>query len=417
MKKLIIALLIVFGFSACTFSPQGETMPVVDNTTVKEITNPDIEWDNFDVHLVYLSLYYSSMVYGADGSWFMADDWVYVKDPLLMRMRPDGTEKEILPDNVNQFGLYDAVYHDGWIYFIGERYMYLDTLPPPGTNEHLLRMRPDGSNLQGCANDVSVFTIHKDWIVYQSGYSLYTVKIGKWDNPYALYQSSEETQATWLLRNWIVSDNYIFYSINESRGGDGQYNTKMYRMDLNGANKILLMENTSIVYDPRFIYDGYLYFSSYQSGIGDIIYRMNIDGTNIITIIKPDHYVLLRSLLFRDDWLYYEYSWRDSSKIYSESLNESIRKVRPDGTDDREANWSLFGGVNENVQVWLEGNFVLWQTTSWVTSGKVTRQRLYIAPANRTEDAVEIFDGGGWESPMGYYIWNGNIYIFVKSWR
>jgi hypothetical protein len=294
--------------------------------------------------------------------------------------------------------------------------MYLDALPPPGTNEHLLRMRPDGFGLQECVKDVFNFEIYGDWIFYQSGYSLYTVKIGEWNKPYVLYTNNGGTPETWNMRTWIIHDNYIFYSIDETHGGEGQYNTKIYRMDLNGKNNILLMEDPSIVYDPRFVSDGFLYFSSYQFGVGDIIYRMDLDGANIITIIKPEHYVLLRALKFRENWLYYEYSWRDDSKPYGENLNESIRKVRPDGTDDQKADWSIFGGDGENVEIWLNGDFVMWQITSWVTAGKVTRQRLFIAPVTRIEDAVEIFDGGGWESPMGYYIWNGNIYILVKSW-
>jgi len=147
------------------------------------------------------------------------------------------------------------------------------------------------------------------------------------------------------------------------------------------------------------------------------LFTMNLDGTNIITIIKPDHYVLLRSLEIRGNWLYYMYSWRDRSRPFGENLHESIRKVRLDGTDDKETRWSVFGGDSESVQIWLNGDFVIWQITSWVTTGRVTRQFLYIAPINRIEEAIEIFDGKGWESHMGYYIWNGNIYIFIKSWR
>ncbi|MDR0290345.1 MAG: hypothetical protein LBI06_05355 [Treponema sp.] len=66
--------------------------------------------------------------------------------------------------------------------------------------------------------------------------------------------------------------------------------------------------------------------------------------------------------------------------------------------------------------MWLDGDFAMWRITSWVTDGKITRQHLFIAPVNRINDAVEIFDGKGRESPMSYYMWNGNIYIFVIAW-
>ena len=398
MKKMNLLFISIFTFIfiACDFS----SLP---------------DWNNFDVHLVHLTSINSGMVYGADGNIFSANGWVYIRDPQLTRMRPDGSERELLPADVNQFWLFNATYHDGWIYFIDDRYMYFGTMPPPGANEHLLRMRPDGTDLQECLKDVFRFEIHGEWIFYQSGYTLCAVKIGEWDNQYILYKNNRE-QNTWYIRTWIIHDNYIFYSISEARGGVGQYNSKMYRMNLNGSNNILLMENTSIVYDPRFVYNGYLYFSSFQFTVGDIIYRMNLDGTNIITIIKPDHYVLLRSLEIRENWLYYMYSWRDRSRPFGENLHESIRKVRLDGTNDIETSWSVFGGDSESVQIWLNGDFVIWQITSWVTTGRVTRQFLYIAPINRIEEAIEIFDGKGWESPMGYYIWNGNIYIFIKSW-
>jgi hypothetical protein len=412
MKKLIITILVIIGFTACKFPSPSETSSVVES--------PKTDWVDFEVHKVYSTSIYSYPVYGAEGRYFMVDGWVYVQDTLLARMRPDGSEKELLPAEVNNFCLYSATYHDGWIYFIDERYMYLDTAPPPGTNEHLLRMRPDGTGLQECVKDVYRFEISGDWIFYQSGYSLYTVKIGEWNNPYVLYTNNGGTPETWNMGTWIIHDDYIFYSISETLGGDGQYNTKMYRMNWDGTNEILLMEDTSIVYDPRFVYDGFLYFSSYQpyqSGLGgDIIYRMDFDGKNIITIIQPDHYVLLRELKLRENWLYYGYSWRDDSKPYGENLNKSIRKVRPDGKDDREVDWHILDR-EENVDIWLDGDFVMWRTTSWADAGKVTRQRFFIAPVTRIEDAVEIFDGEGWESPMSYYIWNGNIYIFVKSWR
>jgi len=414
----------------CQYSPSSEIIqnankdqgnkneePNITLEEPKKIIEHEIDWGNFKVHSIYLSSIYSTIVYGSDGNPFIADGWIYVKDTLLTRMRPDGTEKELLPADVNKFGLYNAVYHNGWIYFIDEKYMYLDVMPPPGTNEHLLRMRPDGTNLQECVRDVFGFEIHGEWVFFQSGYTLSAVKIEEWANSYLLYKSNDEKQDTWLLRTWVIHNKYIFYSINETLGGAGQYNSKMYRMNLNGTNNILLMKNSSIVYDPRFINDGYLYFSSYQSDVGDIIYRMDLDGTNIKTIIKPNHYILLRRLFIRENWLYYEYSWRDNSKPYSQSLNESIRKVRLDGTDDMKTSWSVFGGTSENVTIWPKGNIVIWQITSWVTSGKVTRQYLYIAPMNKTEDAVQIFDGLGWESLMSHYIWNGNVYILIKSWR
>jgi hypothetical protein len=422
MKKLIIIILVIICFAACEF-PSSDTLP----TKQKNISGSEIDWDNFldnfEVHKVYFTSIYSYPDYGADGSYFMADGWVYVQDGFLTRMRPDGSKKKILPAEVNKFRLHSATYHDGWIYFIGDRYLYLDKAPPPGTNEHLLRMRPDGTGLQECVKDVFKFKIHGDWIIYQSGYSLYTVKIGKWKKTYDLYTNNGGTPETWNILNgetWIIRDNYIFYSISETFNGPGQYSTKMYRMDLDGTNKILLIEDPSIIYAPRFMYDGFLYFSGYQSGVRDILYRMDPDGANIITIIKPEIRTPDRSQFWtirgiRENWLYYENSQIDIPY----ELIKTTRKVRLDGTDDREVDMSIFGGINENehVDIWLlNGDFVIWQTNSWVTAGgkSTTKRRMFIAPANRMEDAIEIFDDNGWEIPMSYYIWNGNIYIFVK---
>jgi len=402
---------------------EEETPPEIPPVIKTEKTQPQLDWDNFDVHKIYLSTIYIYTVYGADGSFFMVDDWIYVIAPQLIRMKPDGSEREELPEEVSKYWLYEATYYDGWIYFISNRYMYIDTLPPPGTNEHLLRMRPDGTDLQECIKDVFYFEIHNDWIFYQSGWSLYTVKIDGWDKPIVIHKNSEKkegiyTQATWLIRRWFVYDQYIFYSISETYGGAGQYNTKMFRVDLNGTNKILLIESTvftydprfdwenTTVFDPRFIYEGYLYFSSYDFGVGNKLFRMDLDGENIITIIEPSHYVLLSTLEIRDGWLYYIYSWNQGT-----TPQRSTRKVRPDGTDDQLANSFVFGGNNSG------GDYVMWLTWDDASEGKVTRNRLHIAPTDGSKGSVVLFDGGGWESVVSYYIWQGNIYIYVISWR
>jgi Tol biopolymer transport system component len=223
--------------------------------------------------------------------------------------------------------------------------------------------------------------------------------------------NNKGTPETWNMETWIIQDNYIFYSIQETFNGPGQYSTKMYRMDLDGTNKILLIEDSSIQHGPRFIYDGFLYFSGYQSGVRDILYRMDPDGANIITIIKPEIRTPDRSQFcvvwgIRENWLYY----KNSQINIPYELTKTTRKVRPDGTDDREVDMSIFGEDSENVDIWLRGNSVVWQKIN------STGHHLFITPVTRIEDAIEIFDGEGRETPMSYYIWNGNIYIFVISW-
>ena len=102
--------------------------------------------------------------------------------------------------------MYEATYSDGWIYFIDERYDYFDTTPPPGTNENLFRMRPDGTELQECVKDVAYFRVVDDWIIYQSGWSLKAVKIDEWNNKITV-----SSAVSWNIRSWIIYETIFIF--------------------------------------------------------------------------------------------------------------------------------------------------------------------------------------------------------------
>ena len=396
---IIVVLLIIIGtFSACA-------KPDIYNSGGSQLSEETLEWGKFDVNYIEMTSIYSYMVYDANGDFFMADGYIYFIDPYLSRMKPDGADRQALPDEVKNFWLYDATYSDGWIYFIDERYGYFDTVPPPGTNENLFRMRPDGTDLQECVKDVYCFRIVDGWIVYQSGYKLFAAKIDDWGNKLSVFSEA------WNIRAWIVHENYIFLSTQKTQGGSGQYNSKMYRCDLNGGNAVLLENDAGTPFTPLFVYDGYLYYRAYNDNNGNIIYRMGLDGKNINAVINPQRYVLLDNMRFIDDWLYYVYSWIDKDNSYQ--TVSTVRKVCPDGTGDQEVsaetNW-FTGKTFGEVTVWIVYSSPIIQTGM-----AMTRQMIFAGDSLNNE--VMLFDGQGLINCQKFYAWNGNLYILTTDYR
>jgi len=382
--------------------------PVIFNTGGYQLSEENLKWGKFDVRFIELSSIYSYMVYDANGEFFMADGYIYFIDPYLSRMRPDGSDRQVLPDEVKNFWLYEATYSDGWIYFIDNRYDYIDTVPPPGTNENLFRMRSDGTELEECAKNVAYFKIVDDWIIYQSGWSLMAVKIDEWDNRVTI-----SSAVSWNISSWIIHENHIYFSTQKTFGGAGQYNSKMYRADLSGDNTVLLEDDVGTPFTPLFVHDGYLYYKAYNLNNGNIIYRMDLDGENINAVINPERYVLLDKMRFIDGWLHYVYSWIDKDNSYQ--TVSTIRKVLPEGTEDQEvSDWAdWFTGKRF-------GEVAVWITYEWLplnSPTKVTVQRIFAAGANNPQDSTLLYNGEGWVSCQHFYAWNGNLYIIINDWR
>ena len=397
---IIIAFIIIIGiFSACTDKPE------IRNFRGNQLSEEALEWGKFDVHYIEMTSIYSYMVHDANGEVFMADGYVYFIDPFLSRMRPDGTDRQVLPDEVKNFWLYDATYSDGWIYFIDNRYGYFETIPPPGTNENLLRMRPDGTELQECLRDVSCFEIVDEWIIYQSGYELLAAKIGDFENKITVFSKA------WGIRAWIIHENYVFLSTQKTLGGSGQYNSKMYRCDLNGANVIQLEHDAGTPFTPLFVHDGYLYYNAYNTNNCNVIYRMDLGGKNMNAVINPEQYASINNCRFIDGWLHYVYSWIDKDNSYQ--MVSTIRKVHPDGTEDQEvstkADWFI-GKAFGNVFVWIAYSSPIAQTGM-----AMTRQRVFACDHQQNE--IMIFDGQGLVNCQKFYAWNGNLYILTVDYQ
>ncbi|MDD4316666.1 MAG: DUF5050 domain-containing protein, partial [Clostridia bacterium] len=399
-RKKIISVAIALLLSSVVLSACADK-PVIYNTGGYQLSEEKLKMGNFNVRYIEMESINGDMVYGANDDYFMADGYIFYRDPYLSRMRPDGVERTVLPEEVKNFPLYEATYNDGFIYFIDNRAIYFDAILPPGTNENLLRMRSDGTELQHCIKDVASFKIVDEWIVYQSGYELFAAKIDDWDNQITL-----SSEISWNIRSWIIYENYIYFSTKKTNGGEGQYNSKMYRSDLNGTNTVLLEDDASTPFTPLFVYDSYLYYKAYSNGNGDIIKRMSLSGENKQIVIDPQHYVLLDNMRFIDGWLYYLYSWRSKTSPYQ--TFSSIRKVAPDGTQDQE-----FSAETD----WFSGK-PFGEVTVWVTydglpassSAKVTVQQIFSASIRDLNHPKLLYNGEGWVSCQHFYAWNGDLY-------
>lgn len=401
-RKRIISVAIALLLTTVIFSACADK-PVIYNTGDHQLSEEKLKMGIFDVRYIEMESIYGGMVYGANGDYFMADGYLFFRDPYLSRMRPNGAERTVLSEQVKNFPLYEATYDDGWIYFIDNRWNYYDSIPPPGTNENLFRMRSDGTELQQCVKDVASFKIVDEWIIYQSGYKLFAAKIDDWDNQITVFSA-----LSWKIRSWIVFENYIYFSTR----GSGQYESKMYRCDLNGANTVLFEDDTGTPFTPLFVHEGYLYYKAYRNGDGDIVKRMDLSGENKQIVINPEHNVLLDKMRFIDGWLHYVCSWTSRTPYQTFS---SIRKVAPDGTRDQEVSeetdWFL-GKIFGDVNVWVS-----YGDSQPGIPTKVTVQRIFAARAGHLNTSTLLYNGEGWVTCQQFYAWNGDLYIIRKDWR
>jgi hypothetical protein len=171
-------------------------------------------------------------------------------------------------------------YYDGWIYYIKDQ-------------NHLYKMKTDGSNVKKLSNDkIRNFIVYDNWIFYSvrvtnlDGQKLFKMNLDG-SNKTQIYEG--------IFARIFIKDSFIYLNPLKEMANHGS----IIKMDLNGQNQTVIDEEDNI--NSFFLLSGdYLYVVRVTGTFPDSEYtieRMNLDGSNKTPLLK-------RSVF---DWLYLHY--------------------------------------------------------------------------------------------------------------
>jgi hypothetical protein len=414
MKKLLmfvgVIIISAFFLPTCDMSDNSVggslTVGISDNKKFDDNWNIEDGFNILKINYGYFISYNNGWVYAQYGESFL--------NYSLHRMRPDGSQKQKIQ---HADGLYGGVYHDGWFYYIDEIYMSIGwDYIFPGQYSKLCRMRPDGSQKTELANDVYSFEIIGEWIYYRSDYSIYKMKTDSSNNKKIINNCSY----------YLIADGYVFATSGGIGGGAAQYDTKLVRYDMDGNGKILIESDrivyTPVFTDGEYIYYrlyfGEAYLNYFNNGYVDTndrkseqLHRMKFDGSDRQTVLEHEgKSSSFPAIYLKDGFIYYSRSFDtriDGIDIGYPWFVTEIYKIRSDGTDRikiRDA--ETYSGSNFD----LIGNSIFY-TTSSGTVGKYSGILLHHLSLDGKHSIV--YDTRGNEYFSGYFIHNRKLYIVL----
>lgn len=182
-------------------------------------------------------------------------EWLYYinesDNSSIYRMRSDGSETQLVLDQ----SVGNLMIKGNWMYFIS----HFD-------NQRIYRAKVDGSQLSAISQSQGLFSfgLDGDWLVFASGQGQTMVKV-KLDG-------SEEQIVTSIPSTYLlVYQGWIYY-------GDDNSRVALSKVRLDGTdNQKLITSMASHVH----VYQDYIYY--YDGRLG-VVLRMDMDGSNVISI-------------------------------------------------------------------------------------------------------------------------------------
>ena len=226
-------------------------------------------------------------------------EWIYYRNVYgsqIYRIKQDGTGKmKITDDSAWYYQHTNLEYSNGWIYY-------------NSYNGNLQKIKGDGSE----KTVLSTLDTHKgvSELVVDGEYIYFTCgNVGN-DIRKIKIDGTDETLLTHteVVYNLSVKDGWVYYTNNYLENA-------LYKIKADGTEKTKVSE--AKVYS-FVIQDNYMYYTN-SSGIN----RMNLDGTNILTITPSGH----GDIKILGNWIYYLNS--ADSKIY---------KIKTDGSNETKLN-------------------------------------------------------------------------------
>jgi hypothetical protein len=412
MNKILVilgvAVISAFFFITCDMRDNSDEIKTPDDNLIVSLSDfIGIDDNNWNIEEGYdkLLIDYGYFI-SYHGGWVYAQ---YAENSLenysLHRMRPDGSNKQKIQ---HADGLYGSVYHGGWFYYIDHLYMSIDYMFP-GQYSKLCRMRPDGSERTELANDVFSFNVIGEWIYYRSDYSIYRMKSDGGGKEKIIDNCS----------NYLITNGYIFATYGGIGGGAAQYDTKLVRYDMDGTGEILIESDrigyAPVFSDGEYLYYclyfGEAYINSFNNDYVDVdemkgvqLHRMKFDGSDRQTVIEHEEYWIFGSLYLKDGYIYYSRSYNGSDF----SSMAEIYKIRTDGTGLTVIRGAeAYSGDNFD----LIGNSIFY-TTSYSTSGR-KYAGIYLHRLSLDGEHSIVYDTKGREYFSGYFVHNRKLYIVL----
>lgn len=281
-----------------------------------------------------------------DGFSLYMEDWIYVSEEGLWRMRQDGTGKMAVTDD----GAFYLQALAGWIYYInfnegggiyrirpdgtertrisdaealylvgqGEWLYYLDYTPVLADREQrpeLCRMKRDGTEVQTLMEmDGPRFDLEGDWVYFTKDMESGVFKV-------RIDGTGMEKVLDKGVRRFMVQGSAIYY---EGTAEFGESDMGLWRADLDGANPRRL---TTEVLKAMNISGNWIYYSNeLEGGPGPVaLKRMRTDGTQAAVLLTEDVYMIN----VHGDWIVC--SVRDQANMRLKTI-----LLRTDGTQPSE---------------------------------------------------------------------------------
>jgi predicted small secreted protein len=249
---------------------------------------------------------------GCNGGINVVGDWVYYTEQGgLAKVRTDGTEQA----KIMEFGIgsdAECVTVIGeWIYF----------LKPTSGNPELCKVKTDGTEETLIESDVNDVNVVGDWIYYVNLPEQTFCKIKTDGTERSIVEVEETVQSfgTSAVSLPIVDGDYIYSR--SSFGGMG-----VYRFNLDGSDVAHFAESGQT--SEFAVADGWIYYvqTDPEHGSQDILYKMTIDGTEIVELApsKENYYYDLNVV---GEWIYFN-GTNDSGRM-------AQFKIRTDGTEEQ----------------------------------------------------------------------------------
>ena len=293
---------------------------------------------------------------------------------------------------------------------------YGNDTPSDEYYSRLFRMRPDGSRKTKLADDVYNFEIVDGWIYYNSGYSIYRMKFDG---------SNKKKIADNCSNNYLISNGYIFARVSGGKT-QYDTKLVRFDMDgtskilIESDNIYYTPVYTDGEYLYYRLYFGEAYINYLNNGYvdtnelkGEQLHRMKYDGSDRQIVIEHEgRSGSLTSIAFKDGFIYYSryFDTRlDSIDIGYPWFVSEIYKIRTDGTDQTKIrDMEIYSGVHFD----LIGNSIFY--TKYYEVGKNYRGAIVNHLSLDGEHNI-VYDTKGNEPFGGYFVHNRKLYIVTEN--
>ncbi|MBU3101784.1 MULTISPECIES: DUF5050 domain-containing protein [Clostridium] len=180
-------------------------------------------------------------------------------------------------------------------------YYYKNTIDPK-----IKVVSADGSTQSNISNTgtISDFLVDAGWIYYTSSENYSPSGLSG-----NLYRMAIDGTQNSILCNYVTSLELVKYGSVYYQDFSVSGSVSLYKMNLDGSNKIKILDKSSCQYQSLSVINNYIYYINYADSMK--LYRVNVDGTNNVKVLDDP----ISSYYFYNNNIYY--STEDSISHYT----------------------------------------------------------------------------------------------------